>query len=86
MGERLPLGLSGVDSGRTGAASVNDNVCVVAGSNGLAEDPVTLLAVDVLALLCLAKEESRLVIFGCSVLLLCELVADWVEATVDDNG
>ena len=86
MGERLLLGLSGVDSGRTGAASVDDNVCVVAGSDGLAEDPVTSLAVDMLALLCLAKEESRLVISGCPVLLPCELVTDWVEATVDDNG
>ena len=88
MGERLPLGLGGLDSGRTGAASVDDNFCVVAGSYGLAEEPVTLLASDVLELLCLAlvKEESRLVISGCPVLLPCELVTDWVEATVDDNG
>ena len=88
VGERLLLGLSGVDSGRTGAASVDDNFCVVAGSDGLAEEPVTLLASDVLELLCLAlaKEDSRLVISGCPVLLPCELLTDWVEATVDDNG
>ena len=88
VGERLPPGLSGLDSGRTGAASVDDNFCVVAGSDGLAEDPVTLLASGVLELLCLAlvNAESRLVISGCPVLLPCELVTDWVEATVDDNG
>ena len=67
---------------------MDDNFCVVAGSDGLAEDPVTLLGGDVLVLLCLAlaKEESILVISGCPVLLPCELVTDWVEATVDDNG
>lgn len=88
MGERLPPGLSGLDSGRTGAASVDDNFCVVAGSDGLAEDPVTLLAGNVPTLLCLAlaKEESRLVISGCPVLLRCELVTDGVEVTIDDNG
>ena len=88
VGERLPPRLNGLDFGRTGAASVDDNFCVVAGSDGLAEEPVTLLAGDVPALLCLAlaKEESRLVIPGCPVLLPRELVTDWVEATVDDNG
>ena len=87
-GERLPLGLSALDSGRTGAASVDDNLRVVAGSDGLTEDPVTLLGRDELALLCLAlaKEESILVISGCPVLLPSELLTDWVEATVDDNG
>ena len=67
---------------------MDDNFCVVAGSDGLAEEPVTLLASDVLELLCLAlaKEDSRLVISGCPVLLPCELLTDWVEATVDDNG
>ena len=51
-------------------------------------DREALPASCVLALLCLAlaKEESRLVIFGCPVLLPCELVTDWVEATIDDNG
>ena len=67
---------------------MDDNFCVVAGSDGLTEDPVTLLAGDVLALLCLAlfNAESRLVISGCPVLLPCELVTDWVEANVDDSG
>ena len=67
---------------------MNDNVCVVAGSDGLTEDPVTLLGRDELALLCLAlaKEESILVISGCPVLLPCEPATGGVEATIDDNG
>ena len=67
---------------------MDDNFCVVAGSDGLAVEPLTLLASGVLELLCLAlaKEESKLVISGCPVLLPRELVTDCVEATVDDNG
>ena len=40
----------------------------------------------VLLCLALAKDESKLVISGCPVLLPCELVTDGVEATIDDNG
>ena len=89
-GERLTLVLfiSGLDSGSTEAASVDDSPCVVAGSDGLVEDSVTLLAGDVLTLLCpaLAKEESMLVISCSPVLLPCEPVTGGVEATIDDNG
>ena len=68
--------------------TVDDNGLVLARSEEAGEDREALPASGVLALLCLAlaKEESKLVVFGCPVLLPCELVTDWVEATVDDNG
>lgn len=40
----------------------------------------------VLLCLALAKDESKLVISGCPVLLPCELVTDGVEAIIGDNG